>query len=334
MRALVAPLALAVAACAPIAGSQKSGVVAGDVSGILFVANKRGDSLMRIDLSDPARTTTVAACETPHELATSPDDRHVALACYGGTRLAIFVAENLALVKFVELGENAQPHGIVWHANGDLYATAEGRKSVFRVRNPLGSSEVFEYATGQDGSHMLAVSPDGNHAWTTDLGSKTVTLVDLKTRRAPRSVEVGIEPEGIALSPDGETLWVSARRSNTAIALDPMTLAVRSEVPTGPFPLRLLIRPQGDFAVTSNLADGSLSVIDTARAEVVRTIAVSSAADAERRLQVTILWSDDGERVYVAETGTDTIAEIDFASGKVLRRLPTGEGGDGLAIVP
>ena len=70
-----------------------------------------------------------------------------------------------------------------------------------------------------------------------------------------------------------------------------------------------------------------------ARGAVVRSIAVSSAEEAQERFQVTILWSPDGERIYVAETGTDTIAEVDFATGKVLRRLSGGDGGDGLAIL-
>jgi DNA-binding beta-propeller fold protein YncE len=66
----------------------------------------------------------------------------------------------------------------------------------------------------------------------------------------------------------------------------------------------------------------------------VRTISVDDRANAERRQQVTILWSPDGERIYVAETGTDTVAEIDYRSGEVLRRIAVGAGGDGMAIVP
>ncbi len=81
------------------------------------------------------------------------------------------------------------------------------------------------------------------------------------------------------------------------------------------------------------MADGSLTVIDLAAARAVRTIAVSGREEAKTRQQVTIVWSEDGERIYVAETGSDTIAEVDFASGRVLRRLATGDGGDGLAIV-
>jgi YVTN family beta-propeller protein len=181
---------------------------------------------------------------------------------------------------------------------------------------------------------MLAVSADAKTAWTTDLGSRTVTRIDLVTRRAPFSVTVGEEPEGIALTPDGGALWVSARGSNQAFALDPVTMKVRETVATGRFPLRIAIRPQGDVAVTSDLMDGSLSVIDLDGAEVIRTIRVSGPEAAQDRFQVTILWSDDGRRIYVAETASDTIAEVDYASGTVLRRLAAGEGGDGLAILP
>lgn len=44
------------------------------------------------------------------------------------------------------------------------------------------------------------------------------------------------------------------------------------------------------------------------------------------------LRSADGKRLYAAETGDNKVAEIDLASGTVLRRLPAGKQGDGLAI--
>jgi DNA-binding beta-propeller fold protein YncE len=44
------------------------------------------------------------------------------------------------------------------------------------------------------------------------------------------------------------------------------------------------------------------------------------------------VFSDGGERLYAAETATSTVAEIDFATGEVVRRLPSGDGGDGLEV--
>ena len=332
LHSLVLPT-LALAACASMPGENAPEPAAGGPGGALFVAGKFGNTLSKVDLVTGEEVRQVASCANPHELATSPDDRYVALACYGGTTIDIFRTADLGKHASIDLGANARPHGIVWHPNGSIYATAEGRQSVFWIMDPLGAAKTFEYSTGQRGTHMLVVAPDGNHAWTTDLGSRTVTLVDLNTRRAPRSVEVGEEPEGIALSPDGRTLWVSARGSDRAFALDPATLEVRKEVGTGEFPLRIVLRPQGDFAVTSDLADGALTVIDTASGTAVCSIAVSSREEAEAKAQVTLLFSPDGSRIYVAETMANTVAEVDFASGKVLRRLPGSGGGDGMAII-
>ena len=325
--------ALLAAACAP--ASERAPAAASDasVSGALFVAGKFGNTLAKVDLASGEEVARVASCANPHELATSPDDKHVALACYGGTSVDVFRTSDLARVKSIELGENARPHGVVWHENGHLYATAEGRKSIFVIRNPQGETKTFEYPTGQVGTHMLAVAPDAMHAWTTNLGSRTVSRVDLVTRRSPTSVMVGEEPEGIALSPDGETLWVSARGSDIAYALDPVTMKKLKDVPVGDFPLRIIVSPKGDYAMTSDLADGALSVIDTATGAKVRSIAISSRDEAEARMQVTILFSPDGSRIYVAETGANTIAEVDFASGEVLRRLPGDGGGDGIAMI-
>ncbi len=299
----------------------------------LLVANKRGNTLSKIDLETGKEVLRLDSCANPHELATAPDGQHVALACYGGTTVDVFRTRDLAKVKSIELGENARPHGIVWHNDGDIFVTAEGQRAIYWIGNPFVTSEIMAFGTGKDGSHMIAVDPNTRWAWTTDLGSKTVTRIDLRGTEGPLSVTVGEEPEGIALTPDGTTLWVSARGSDKAFALDPVTMQIRAELDTGRFPLRLAIRPQGDFAVTSDLRDGGLTVIDLREGEVVRQIAVSSPEEAQQRFQVTILWSDDGERIFVAETASDTVAEVDFASGKVLRRLPTGDGGDGMAII-
>ncbi len=296
----------------------------------LFVTNKNGDSLSKIDLGKGEEVSRVDSCSNPHELAVSPDGDHIAVACYGETGVEILRASDLARVNRLELGDSARPHGIVWHGSGALLATAEGRKSIFFLENPLATTtRMQEVKTGEDGSHMIAASDDLAHAWTANMVSGTVTLLDLRNFRAVKSVPAGEQSEGIALSPDGTSLWVSARGADKATEFDPVTLEMRREVTTGDFPLRIRIHPDGQVAVTSNMMDGALSVIDTSSGKVTRTIEVSGSA---RAGQVTIEFSPDGQRLYVAETGWDTVAEVDFASGSVVRRLKAGPGGDGLAV--
>lgn len=177
---------------------------------------------------------------------------------------------------------------------------------------------------------MLTVSPDGRYAYTANLSDGSISKLDLETDQLIKTVAAGAGTEGIDLTPDGSELWVSNRSANSVIVYDAQTLDPLATLDVGKFPLRLMISPDGKFAVTSDLMDGSLSVIDVAARERVRTIPVSGAPVSA---QVTILFSEDGETIYVAETGTDTVAEIDFATGTVRRRLSAGRQGDGLAVI-
>ena len=95
----IAAAALVASACVPPPLQA-----AGDLTGTMLVANKRGNSLARVDLATGAKTHEVATCANPHELAVSPDRAHVALACYSGEQLEILRTADHGLVKRIQLG--------------------------------------------------------------------------------------------------------------------------------------------------------------------------------------------------------------------------------------
>jgi DNA-binding beta-propeller fold protein YncE len=301
-----------------------------NAAGTLLVANKRGGSLSRLDLATGAETHRVDSCANPHELAVSPDRRHVALACYSGQELEIYRTADLGFVRRIELGEGARPHGVVWHSSGTLIASAEGRGSIVVVEAPLaGEARVREIGEGPPGPHMVVVDEAGEFAWGTIIPTGTVVRYDIAAGRETARRVLGGQTEGIALAPDGGVLWVGANQAGKVYRLDPETLEVQGEVEAGPVPIRVAAHPGGRWLVSSNFGSGGLSVIDAASNEMAREVPVSGEQGAA---QVTLVFSADGSRLYAAETATDTIAEVDFATGHVLRRLPTGEGGDGLAV--
>lgn len=324
--------AVLAACCAPLASENVPGEqTASDIQGRLFVANKRGNSLSMIDLASGREVKQVGTCANPHELAISSDGRHVALACYSGRTIAIYETADLDRLKDIELGEGARPHGIVWHANGAIVASAEGRGSIFVIGAPLEEDMgIREIGSGPPGPHMVVVDAAFAHAWGTIIPSGTVVRYDLATGSEAARVVLGGQTEAIALSPDGDTLWVGTNGTSKAVQLSVAGLETLHEVATGSVPIRLAMHPSGKWVVSSDLGSGSLSVIDTASKKVVHTIAVSGSQDTA---QVTLVFSEDGERLYAAETGTSTVAEIDFARGRVIRRFAVGDGGDGLAVV-
>ena len=104
-----------------------------------------------------------------------------------------------------------------------------------------------------------------------------------------------------------------------------------AEQAVDPVAIRVLTSPDGKWVATSNIGAGTISLFDAETRALAKVIPVSEG-DAAR--QVTLLWRPDSRRIYAAETGIDKVAEIDVASGKVLRRIAAGKNGDGLAIAP
>lgn len=299
-------------------------------SGALFVANKREASLSRIDLATGEETARAQTCENPHELAISPDGRHVLAACYSGTALEIYAAADLAPAGRIELGSDARPHSAAWHKSGMIVAGAEGRGSVFVIRDPLSDDpQMTEIGEGEAGPHMVVADPAGENAWGTIIPAGTVVRYDLVQGEVTESRVLGGRTEGLALVPGEGSLWVGDNDSGKVYRLDPQTLGIEAEIAAGAVPIRVLAHPGGGHVVSSNFGTGSVSVIDAASNEVVREIPVSGGREA---VQVTLLFNRDGSRLYVAETATNKVAEVDFDSGEVLRRFDAGEGGDGLAI--
>src|SRR5688572_19179611 len=95
----IAAVALLAAACT----APPSARAADGVEGTMLVADKRGNSLARVDLATGEKTHEVGTCANPHELAVSPDRAHVALACYSGQELEILRTADLGLVKRIQL---------------------------------------------------------------------------------------------------------------------------------------------------------------------------------------------------------------------------------------
>jgi YVTN family beta-propeller protein len=314
-------LAAAIMGCAPLPAHSPD-------PGILLVGNKGENTLSLIALSDGSEIARLPTGPMPHEIAVSPDGRQAAVVAYGGSTIDVFDLRTRTKLRTIELAPNQRPHGLVWLSDGRIVATAEGSKSVVVV---MPSGEVHAILTGADGSHMIAVAPDNRFAYVANIGSGTVSAIDLQTGAKLGDITTGGRPEGIALARGGKELWVGDLSAPRVQVFNAETGVKLGEVAIDPVAIRVAATPDGMTVVTSNIASGTISVIDVPSRRVTRTIRVSGEGPAG---QVTLLFSRDGKRLYAAETGRDQVAEIDFASGTVLRRLNAGKNGDGLGLAP
>lgn len=315
MRALL--LALAVSTTVPA------------VAATLLTGNKAENSVSFIDLATAKERARLPTGPMPHEIAVAPDGKTAAVVAYGAKQIDLYDVAGAKHLKTIDLGTNQRPHGIAWLKSGRIVATTEGSSTLSLVDPKTGKVDAI--ATGAKGSHMVAVTPDERRAFVSNLGSRNVTAIDLVKRTKIADLSAGEEPEGIALTPDGRELWVANRGDDTVMVFDAATLERRATIAVGDMPIRLAISPDGRTAVTSDLLDGGLTLIDVATRKPTRKVKVSGEREA---MQVTIMFANDGGRIYAAETGRAQIAEVELATGKRLRTLPAGQGADGLGYSP
>lgn len=294
----------------------------------LLVGNKGEDSLSLIALASGEEIARLPTGKMPHEIAISPDGRQAAVVAYGSTTIDVFDVGSRTKVRTIDLSPNQRPHGLLWLSDGRLVATTEGSETVSVV---AADGKVTSISTGQKGTHMIVVAPDNRTAYTANIGSGTVSVLDLKTAKKLRDFTVGGKPEGLSLTKRGRELWIGDLDAPRVQVWDTKTGKKIAEQPVDPVAIRVLASPDGKLVATSNIAAGTISLFDAETRAPVRTIKVSGE---QAKGQVTLLFSADSKRLYAAETGHDKVAEIDVSSGAVLRRIAAGKNGDGLAIAP
>jgi YVTN family beta-propeller protein len=230
-----------------------------------------------------------------------------------------------------------------WFAPDRAAVTLEGSASV-AIIDPLAGQVVDKRPTGQDVSHMVAVSGAPPTAYIANIGSGSVSVVRLTDASAARSIRTGAGSEGIATTPDGGQVWVTAREAGTVTAVDASTLEALGRLDVPGVPIRVVFSPDGARAYVTCAGRSELVVFDVAtRREVGRTkIDVARAPGATSRpfaaaaagsaLPVGVAVSRDGRSVYVAATMGDQVVELDAATLSVLRTIAVDGEPDGLGL--
>ena len=316
----------------------------------LLVVRKSDDAVDFIDPGSGLRLASVPLGHAPHEISVSPDGRRAVVSNYGtreqpGSTLSLVDLEQPGEIRRIELAPHTRPHGVAWYAADRIAVTTEGSKHLLVVE-PGSGRIVAAIETGQDGSHMVAVSADGRRAYVTNIGSGTTTAVDLAAGRKLDDIATGAGSEALALTPDGRELWVAARADGHLAIVDADTLAVTARLPLPGIPIRIAFTPDGRTALVTCARSSELVAIDVAsrREAARRKVEVPLAAGAERRpfarlapgsaLPVGLLVSGDGGSVYVAATMGDRVVQYDRATLEPLRMIEVGGEPDGLAATP
>ena len=296
-----------------------------------------------LEIVDPATLRVVAkipAGNDPHEVIASSDGRLAYISNYGfGTFNTISVADLVAqkALPLIDLGVLHGPHGLAY-AGGKLYFTAEVNK-VFGRYNPATRKIDWILGTGQDRTHMIEVSRNLDHIYTSNVNSGTISIIEKVVEstapgppRGPQGWEetvlgTGLGTEGFDVSPNGRELWSAASQDGTIsiieVAAKKVVQTLHANVKRAN---RLKFTPDGKYVFVSMLASdgGDVAVFDAATHREVKRLSLGHGAGG-------ILMQPDGSRAYVSCSPDNYVAVIDLKTLKEVGRIQTEHGPDGLA---
>lgn len=313
----------------------------------LVVLNKAEASASLIDLDSGTVVATLPTGEGPHEAAASPDGTRVLATNYGtrdepGSSLTLIDIADAGVASTIDLSPYHRPHGVRWLSDGRrAVVTAESNKALLIV--DVDEGRVIEAIdTGQEISHMVAVTPDGGRAFVANIGSGSVTAIDLSAGQRIENIVTGEGAEGVDVSPDGREVWVTNRSANTVSVIDAATLQIKRTLPSADFPIRATITADGRHVLVSHARSADVGVFDTSSGEVVQRISLQQGdVDLEGKLfgdmfgdssiPIGVVVDPSGKRAWVALAGSDMVAELDMVDWTISRALTAGREPDGMA---
>jgi DNA-binding beta-propeller fold protein YncE len=313
----------------------------------LLVVRKSADAVDFVDPGSGLSLATVAVGFAPHEISRSPDGRFAAVSNYGtrdrpGTTISILDLEHPRELRRIELGRFRRPHGMVWYAEDRIALTTE-EPAALLVVDPRAARVVTQVATGQTGSHMVAVTANPLRAFVTNLGAGSTTVIDLAGGRRISDVATGAGSEAIAISRDGGEVWVAAGQAGTLTVFDAQTLDVRATLPLPGRPIRIVMAPDGTALVTCAASSEIVAFDARSRRELGRrSLAAPLGTGAERAgaggtgsvVPVGVALGADAASVFVAATQADAVLELALPELTVRRAIAVPGQPDGMALTP
>lgn len=146
--------------------------------------------------------------------------------------------------------------------------------------------------------------------------SASVSLIDMTRLAELRRIPVLREPHHVALSPDGKSLLVGDTVGNEIFLLDPNTGAVQRRLPIAD-PYQLGFSPNGKWLVVNGLARNQVDVYDAATMKLAKRFPMAS-------MPSHLAFSPDSSKVYVSLQGTNRLAAIDLSRLAVIWNVPVG----------
>jgi hypothetical protein len=303
--------------------------------GVLLVANKGEHTLGIIDPESGKQVATVPeGGVTGHEVIASPDGKLAYVPIYGdsgvgkpgtdGSNMVVIDIAERKVVGNLNFEKGVRPHCPMFGPkDGLLYVSTELENSITAI-DAHSLKIVGQVPTGKPESHMFAITHDGHYAFTTNVGSGTVSVLDLEARKTVEVISVAPVVQRIALSVDDRWVFTSDQSKPQLAVIDTSSRKVKTWVALPGTGYGTAATPDGNWLVIAMPTVHKVGVLNLRTMKLDHTIDVPAAPQE-------VLVRPDGDVAYVSCDASHKVAEIKTSDWTVARLIDAGAGADGLA---
>lgn len=291
----------------------------------LLLVEKCAHSFSFYDLKTGTCIKNIRLPDYPHEFVVDSERRYAYVGHYGietqahngegGCSVFVIDLRTREHVRTLDLWPFRRPHGIAIDDQDRLYVLSEAQSTLLIFDHPERDDKPNRAVpSGGYKSHLVALSKDGELAFSLNLLSNTVTQIKPQDPTfAPVPIVPGARPEGNCFSADEKVLYVANRDSETIVAIDVETLQITASASTGADPTRIY-RDRRNRLFVTNYGDDYMSVYDC---ELQRIGTVPLAG-----LPIAMSFHPVREEAYIS-LKDDRIGVLDLVTLRFARYFPT-----------
>lgn len=303
----------------------------------LLILSKGEHKMLVLDYKTLDSITVVPVGEDPHEIELSTDQStaYVSNAVIAGTGHIINIIDlkSLKPVRDIDTRPFYVPHGMAYR-NDSLWFTAQGSKCVV-VYDLKQQKPVEVIGTGQDFTHLIYLTPDGNTFYTTNVESGTISIYErrllspyipptgvlppgAKQRLEWRQtlINVGYGCEGFDVTADGKQLW-TALPNGKIVVVDLEKKSIKTQIDTHVEGLhRVALTADGKTLCAVSVKTGDLLFYNTQTLKPEQRLKTGMGAG---------LYMDKaGDRLFVSCTPNNYVDVIDLKTRTEIKRIAVG----------
>ena len=314
-------------------------IVIGQTKGVLVALNKGDASMTIIDPATMKVAAKVPVGNGPHEVVLSPDGKTAYVANYGdgpnpGSTISVIDIATAKELRRVDTMPLIRPHGLQLIGT-KLYFTAEANRAIARYDTAANKIDWI-MGTGQNGSHMVVGTADQKKFYTANIGSDSVTSIELPpfTQGRPpiAHIPVGKQPEAIDLSPDGKEVWLGLNVEGMVEVVDTAARKSVAKINVGGRPYRVRFTPDGKYVICTMIPTKEVLLIDAVTRKELKRLKLDN-------VPLGVAFSNDSKTLFITSGRPDPNAEvidavvkIDIEKMAVTGSVNPGIAPDGIAV--